>query len=96
MRTVEINNTKYRVIEDSDDLTQFVGYVITIYDMQDEPSYTNKEGMTTSVDDIGQLHGTWGGCALVPELDEFQIEFADPENLWILSEPRYKTLIGGN
>lgn len=129
MKIVEINNTKYRIIEDSDDLKQFVGHRVKIYNMQDEPSYTNKEGVITSVDDIGQLHGTWGGCALVPELDEFQIEFIDPTNslldalstgkfeqlsgTWevndllsalnesiadsiIISEPRYKTLTGGN
>ena len=23
------------------------------------------------IDDIGQLHGTWGGLALVPDLDDF-------------------------
>jgi hypothetical protein len=25
------------------------------------------------IDDAGQIHGTWGGCALIPELDTFKV-----------------------
>ena len=32
-----------------------------------------KSGVVTSIDDIGQLHGTWGGLAVIPEVDEFEI-----------------------
>lgn len=35
--------------------------------------YDGKEGIVTYVDSIGQLHGTWGGLAVIPEIDEFQI-----------------------
>lgn len=35
--------------------------------------YDDKEGIVTYVDSIGQLHGTWGGLAVIPEIDEFQI-----------------------
>ena len=34
-------------------------------------TYVNREGVITSVDDIGQLHGTWGGLAVIPEVDRF-------------------------
>ena len=33
--------------------------------------YSGKEGYVKSIDDIGQLHGTWGGIAVIPEEDEF-------------------------
>ena len=33
---------------------------------------TGKEGEVTWTDDAGQLHGTWGGLALIPGLDEFE------------------------
>ena len=25
------------------------------------------------IDDAGQIHGTWGGCAIVPEKDDYII-----------------------
>ena len=33
----------------------------------------NREGVITGVDDIGQLHGTWGGLAAIPEVDRFYV-----------------------
>ena len=33
-----------------------------------EPQYTNREGVVTHIDDAGQIHGTWGGCAVIPEI----------------------------
>lgn len=30
-------------------------------------------GVVEYIDDIGQLHGTWGGLAVMPEVDEFVI-----------------------
>ena len=41
--------------------------------MDGEPQYTGAEGMVTCIDDIGQIHGTWGGCAVIPEVDEFVV-----------------------
>ena len=35
--------------------------------------YRSVEGVVTNVDSIGQLHGTWGGLAVIPEEDEFEI-----------------------
>ena len=48
-----------------------IGYRIKIINMKGEPHYINREGMVTHIDDAGQIHGTWGGCAIIPEIDEF-------------------------
>ena len=41
---------------------------IKIIKMDGEPQYTNREGVVTHIDDAGQIHGTWGGCAVIPEI----------------------------
>ena len=49
-----------------------VGDKIRIIDMMDEFSgknYAGKEGTIEYIDSIGQLHGTWGGLAVIPEID---------------------------
>ena len=46
---------------------------IKIINMIGEPNYNGIEGIITSIDDANQLHGTWGGCALIPNLDNFII-----------------------
>ena len=50
-----------------------VGDKIRIIRMKDEPHYNNVIGIVTLIDDSGQIHGTWGGCALIPDIDEFEI-----------------------
>ncbi len=50
-----------------------VGDKLRIIEMKGEPHYTGKEGIVKIIDDIGQLHGTWGGCAIIPEEDRFEI-----------------------
>ena len=50
-----------------------VGDYIRIEYMNGEPQYTGREGTITKIDDAGQLHGTWGGLAVVPEVDSFTI-----------------------
>ena len=50
-----------------------IGDTIKIINMKDEPHYTNREGVVTHIDDAGQIHGTWGGCAIVPEVDTYII-----------------------
>lgn len=50
-----------------------VGDKIKIITMVDEPDYTDKEGIVTYIDSHGQIHGTWGGCALIEGFDEFEI-----------------------
>lgn len=32
-----------------------------------------KEGIVELIDGAGQLHGTWGGIAVIPELDTIEI-----------------------
>ena len=39
--------------------------------MKDEPQYTNREGVVTHIDDAGQIHGIWGGCAVIPKVDTY-------------------------
>ena len=50
-----------------------VGDRIKIIKMEGEPQYTNREGVVTHIDDAGQIHGTWGGCAIIPEVDTYII-----------------------
>ena len=41
----------------------------------DEPSaadYISKTGIVEFIDDIGQLHGTWGSLGILPE-DEYEV-----------------------
>ena len=35
--------------------------------------YNGKEGIVEYIDSIGQLHGTWGGLAVIPECDTFVV-----------------------
>lgn len=50
-----------------------IGDLIKIKTMKGEPSYTGREGVVTHIDDVGQIHGTWGGCAVILEEDEIEI-----------------------
>lgn len=62
-----------------------------------EPSaadYIGKTGIVEFIDDIGQLHGTWGSLGILPE-DEYEVlqegetahvfnDYATPTTLYIL------------
>lgn len=50
-----------------------VGDTIRIDYMDGEPNYFGKVGVIERIDDIGQLHGTWGGCAVIPGVDGFTV-----------------------
>ena len=50
-----------------------VGDKIKIICMEGEPQYSGKTGVVEHIDDIGQIHGSWGGCALIPDIDKFEI-----------------------
>lgn len=52
---------------------QYLGKKILIKYMEGEPRYTNRTGVVTRVDDLGQLHGTWGGLAAIPNHDLIEI-----------------------
>lgn len=36
-------------------------------------SYPGRTGFVDYIDDLGQLHGTWGGLAIIPEDDSIEI-----------------------
>ena len=46
---------------------------IRIIHMEGEPQYAGREGYVTHVDDAGQIHGTWGGCAIIPGPDQYEL-----------------------
>lgn len=50
-----------------------VGDKIKIIYMAGEPQYTGRKGTITRIDSAGQLHGTWGGLALIPGEDEIEL-----------------------
>ena len=50
-----------------------IGDKIKIINMEGEPHYKDREGVVTHIDDAGQIHGTWGGCAVITEVDDFII-----------------------
>ena len=50
-----------------------IGDKVHIIIMQGEPQYTDKEGTVEYIDDAGQIHGTWGGCALIPGKDIWEV-----------------------
>ena len=51
-----------------------VGQRIRIIHLEGEDTrYDGKEGVIEYIDGIGQLHGTWGGLAIIPEADYFEI-----------------------
>lgn len=49
-----------------------VGDKLRVISMNGEPQYAGKEGVVTHIDDKGQIHGTWGGCALIPGEDSYE------------------------
>lgn len=52
--------------------SRYIGKEIEIINMEEEPSYSGKKGTCVCVDDVGTLHGTWGGCGLIPGVDSFR------------------------
>lgn len=50
-----------------------VGDTIKIIEMKGEPNYTGRTGVIKFIDSMGQLHGTWGGLAIVPEEDKIEV-----------------------
>lgn len=50
-----------------------VGDTIKILEMVDEPMYDGKIGIVKYIDDADQLHGTWGGLAVIEEVDRYTI-----------------------
>jgi hypothetical protein len=41
-----------------------IGQKVRIIEMVGEPQYNGRTGVVEDIDDIGQVHGTWVGCAI--------------------------------
>lgn len=52
-----------------------VGDRIKIIRLEDnyDKTYPGRCGTVLHIDSLGQLHGTWGGLAVIPEIDEYII-----------------------
>ena len=57
-----------------------IGDTVRIIRMDDDggrdtqaAGYAGKTSTVEHIDYIGQLHGTWGGLALIPGVDEYEI-----------------------
>lgn len=51
-----------------------VGDKIRIFHLLGEGGrYDGREGVVEYIDGIGQLHGTWGGLAVIPDYDEYVV-----------------------
>ena len=47
------------------------GDTIKILSMCSDSSYDDRTGIVKMIDDLGQLHGTWGESAVNPEIDNY-------------------------
>lgn len=45
--------------------------VIIVHLSGEDDRYNGKSGVVEHIDSMGQLHGTWGGLAIIPEEDSF-------------------------
>lgn len=52
-----------------------IGSRITITHLKGEEShaYDGRTGTVNHIDDHGQVFGDWGGCAIIPSEDDFQV-----------------------
>lgn len=61
-------------MQDKTNLKYKVGDKIIIIYMADSfINYSGRTGVIEHIDDLGQLHGTWGSLALIPEVDKFEV-----------------------
>lgn len=47
--------------------------ILHLEDRYSPEPYEGREGVVKYIDSLGQLHGTWGGLAVIPETDEIEI-----------------------
>lgn len=47
--------------------------IIRLDDPYTLDTYNGREGVVNDIDSAGQLHGTWGGLAVIPWEDEFEV-----------------------
>lgn len=58
-----------------------IGDTIRIIRMDDDGGkdlqarmYNGRSGVVEHIDSMGQLHGTWGGLAVIPGVDEIEVK----------------------
>ena len=73
-----------------------IGTYIKIAKMKDEHAYDGKIGKVVLIDDANQIHGTWGGCALIPEVDIFIVLTEVRTPLFEMCEKSDTSLTGMN
>ena len=54
-------------------MKHLIGKKIRIIEMEGEPNYSGRVGIVEMIDDMGQLHGSWGGLAIVPDADSSEV-----------------------
>ncbi|MBO5425277.1 MAG: DUF4314 domain-containing protein [Lachnospiraceae bacterium] len=69
---------------------------IRIIKMDGEPHYDGKEGEVDYIDSLGQIHGTWGGLAVVPEVDIYELITKAVEESFDLEDERDILLKAGD
>lgn len=47
------------------------GDTVKILTMYSDSSFDGKTGAVRMIDDLGQLHGTWGPVPIKPEIDDY-------------------------
>ena len=65
---------KYEEVLPYKDCKMPIGLTLRITSLsgeKDPSKFQGKEGIVLSIDDYGQLHGTWNGLAVIPEVDKF-------------------------
>ena len=77
-----LNNCEISNYNTKDTVKKLINYIYKNYllnhnliidNMDNEYQYKNKEGKIEKIDDMNQLHGSWGGLAIIPEIDEVTI-----------------------
>ena len=52
----------------------YIGKMVRIIHLAGEDNrYDGKVGVVEYVDDMGDLHGSWGSLAIIPREDEFEV-----------------------
>ena len=52
---------------------KYIGKKVRVNILDDWNPILNKTGIVEYVDDMGQLHGTWGGLAVIPDIDDIEL-----------------------
>ena len=97
--TNDLINNVFRVIdvtpkEDEIMAEAKIGCYVKIIEMKGEPNYDGRIGKVLLIDDAGQIHGTWGGCAIIPEEDMFEALSEERNRLFEMCEKTNTSIDG--